>query len=111
MADKSIVTNETISTVDTITTLYTSPEDGGGTLITAFTATNCITTGVSYLAYIVAAGDSTDCPIIPFTIVGRDRFHSGPSIVNQTIPAGGTLRIENSATNGLNFYATGREQS
>ena len=111
MADIPIIINQTIAAVDSIATLYSSPDTGSGTLITAFTATNCTTTGVSYLAYIVSSSGSADCSIIPFTIVGRDKFHSGPSMVNETVPPGGTIRVENSAANGLNFYATGREQS
>ena len=111
MADKPIVINITVSTVDTITTLYDSPESGAGTLITAFTASNDGgPASVSYKGYIY---DSAGSPmaVIPQTIVVKDRFHSAPSMVNQTVPAGGTIRVENSTADGLNFYATGREQT
>ena len=110
MADTPIIINETISSVDTITTLYSSPEKGSGTIITAFTASNDGgPSSVSYKAYIYDLS-GTPQAVISQTIVVKDRFHSGPSIVNQTVPPGGTIRAENSAADGLNFYATGREQ-
>ena len=109
MVDKVII-DRTVTAVDVATTVYTSPSSSQGTLITTFSATNCITTGVSYKAYIVSSSGTADCPIIPFTIVGRDKFHPGSAIVNQTIPAGSSIQIENSAADGLNFYVTGREQ-
>lgn len=111
MADTPIIINETIAAVDSITTLYSSPATGFGTLITAFTASNDGgPASVSYKGYIYDSA-GTPMAVIPQTIVVKDRFHSGPSMVNQTVPPGGTIRVENSAANGLNFYATGREQS
>ena len=43
-------------------------------------------------------------------IVVIDKFDSAPSMINQVVPAGGTIRAENSAGDSLSFYATGREQ-
>ena len=110
MTDTALVSNAKISSADTVEPLYTSPSGGKGTIITAFTATNCIGTGVSYKAYIVTSSGSADCAIIPFTIVGKDRFHSGPSIVNQVVPAGSSIQAENSTSDGLAFTISGREQ-
>lgn len=110
MADTPIVENAKISTSDTITALYTSPVGGDGTIITAFTASNNSGINASYKAYIFdASGDTVD-PIIPFKIVIRDRFDSGPSIVSQVVPPGGTIRAENNTADSLSFYVTGREQ-
>ena len=111
MTDKALVENFKTAGVDAIETAYTSPSAGKGAIITAFTASNNHPTSVSYKAYIYDGGGSLVSAIIPQTIVVKDRFHSGPSIVNQVIPAGGTLRIENSAANSLNYYVTGREQA
>ena len=111
MADSVLINNLKISAVDTITTAYTSPASGQGTIITAFTASNDGgPASVSYKGYIYDQGGSLVSAVIPMTIVVKDRFHSGPSVVNQVIPPGGTLRLENSTSDGLNFYATGREQ-
>lgn len=109
MTDKTLVDTK-IPSANTVVKLYTSPSEGNGTIITAFTATNCITTGVSFKAYIVSSAGSPDCAIIPFTIVGRDKFNPGSALVGQTIPKGSSLQAENSTTNGINFYVTGREQ-
>jgi len=112
MVDFVLIENAQIGTVDTITPLYTSPPDGQGTVITAWSATNnsTISSSVSYRAYIVSAGGTIIGPIIPLTIVVRDRFHAGPSATNQVVPPGGSIQAENSQINGLLFYATGREQ-
>jgi len=110
MADIALTNNAKVGSVDTVATIYTAPSEGLGTIITAFTASNCITTGVSYKAYIVELSGTADCAVIPFTIVGRDRFHGGASIVNQVVPAGGSIQVENSTGNGLGFTISGREQ-
>ncbi len=109
MTDKTLVDTK-ISSANTVVKLYTSPSDGNGTIITAFTATNCITTGVSFKVYIVASSGLPDCSVIPFTLVGRDKFTSGSALLGQTIPKGSSLQAENSTADGLNFYITGREQ-
>lgn len=110
MADSVLVNNTKIATVDTITTVYTSPADKQGTIITAFTASNSFTTSVSYKAYIFDSTGAAVDPVLPQKIVVKDRFDSGAPIVNQVVPPGGTLRIENSAANSLSFYSTGRVQ-
>jgi hypothetical protein len=107
MTDR-VLTDRTVTPVNTPTTVYTAPSDGQGTIITAFTASNCLTSGVSYKAYIT--GGTADCAIIPFTIVGRDKFSPGSAIVGHTVPSGSKIQVENSASDGLNFYITGREQ-
>lgn len=110
MTDSVLAGNFKTAGVDTIEAVYTSPTGGKGTVITAFTASNNFSTSVSYKGYIYDSSGGLVSAVIPQTIVVKDRFHSGPSVVNQTIPAGGTLRIENSAADSLSYYVTGREQ-
>ena len=110
MTDKAIIINTVIALPDVITQLYLSPASGAGTIVTAFTATNDSGASASYKAYIYNSSGSVVNTVIPMTIIVKDRFHSGPSIVNQVVPAGGTIRAENSTGDALNFYATGREQ-
>jgi hypothetical protein len=110
MADSVLIDNKKVSSADTITPLYTSPTGGGGTIITAFTASNNSAASASYKAYIFDSSGSSVDAIIPQKIVVRDRFDSGPSIVNQVVPAGGTIRVENSTADSISYYATGREQ-
>jgi len=110
MVDTVLVDNTTVSDPDLVTQVYSSPTTGAGTLITAFTATNISPASVSYKAYIVDKTGVVGGPVIPQKIVVKDRFDSGPSIVNHVIPAGGSLRLENSTGDGISFFVTGREQ-
>lgn len=111
MADKPLVFNQTVNIADTIEIFYTSPPSGQGTRVKAFAASNNTESSRSYKAYIYDSTGSTVLAIIPFTIVVRDKVNFGSSIINQVIPAGGTLRIEASGTDGPNFYVTGLELS
>jgi hypothetical protein len=111
MTDTVLISNKTINSVDTIEELYLSPVTGAGTVIRALTVTNNTTSSKSYKAYIYDALGGLVGASVPLTDIARDRFNSAPSIVNQIIPAGGTLRAENSVANGLNFYMSGLEQS
>ncbi len=106
MVDSVLFLNIKVPSVDTVTTVYTSPAASQGTRITALTAANSSTASVSYKVYIYDAAATGD-PVSPLKIIVKDRFDSAPSVVNQVVPAGGTLRIENSASNSLSFTATG----
>lgn len=110
MADSVLINNTKISAADTVASLFTSPLSGAGTIITAFTVSNNSAASASYKAYIVDAAGVVGDAIVPQKIVVRDRFDSAPSIVNQVVPGGGTIRAENSTGNALSFYATGRNQ-
>lgn len=110
MATTAIVINKQNDAADTIEDFYTSPPQGAGTVITAFTASNDTTSSKSYLAYIFDSTGTLVSSVIPMTIVVRDRASPGSTIINQTIPAGGSLRVESSAANSLSFYASGVEQ-
>ena len=111
MTDKVLVSNKQSVLADTIESFYSSPSAGQGTVIKAFTATNDTTSSKSYKAYIYNSSGALVSSVIPFTIVVRDRVDFGASIVNQVVPAGGSLRVESSGTNSLNFYVSGLEQS
>ena len=108
MADSILVFNKQSDNPDTIEVFF-SADTGNDFKVKAFTASNNTETSQSYRAYIYNAGGGSVPPIIPMTIVVRDRKHHGESIVGQIIPANGSLRIESSSANGLNFYVTGQE--
>lgn len=110
MTDSVIINNTKISAPDVVTTLFTSSTAGQGTIITAFTVTNNSAASASYKAYIVDSAGVVGDAVVPQKIVVRDRFDSAPSIVNQVVPAGGSIRAQNSTGDALNFYATGRNQ-
>lgn len=94
---------------DTIEEFYKSPSSGDGTVITAFSAVNNSGANASYKAYIYSAAGTAVNPVIPIKIVVRNRFDVGPSITNQLIPNGGTLRLESSAAGAITFTISGVE--
>ena len=112
MAEAVLVNSAVNSVSDSIEILYTSPSGssgGSGTLVTAFTAANNSTASASYKAYIYDVSGTELQAVVPQTIVVRDRFSLGPSIVGQLIPAGGTLRAESSTAGAISFRVTGDE--
>lgn len=110
MSDSILVNAQLIDTADTVTALYTSPSSGAGTLITAFTVSNNSTASASYKAYIYDSTGSLVNAVVPMKIVVRDRYDLAPSAINHVIPAGGSLRVENSTAYSLSFTLSGREQ-
>lgn len=110
MPDSVLILNATISAPDVITQLYTAPTSGQGAIVTAFTVSNDSEASASYKAYIYDQTGSLVASVVPQKIVVRDGFDTAPSMVNQVIPAGGSIRAENSTGDALNFYASGREQ-
>lgn len=112
MADVLMVDGEQNSVVDTIEIFYTAiaPAAGGkGAKITAFSAANNGTASASYKGYIYDAFGASTGAIIPLKVIVKDRFDLGHSIVGQLIPAGGTLRMESSSLNTIEFRVTGKE--
>lgn len=106
MADTVLVFNATNSVADTIETFYLADK---AVKIKAFTAANNSQSSKYYKAYIYPASGSSPQAVVPMTIVVRDRRDFGPSIVGHVIPAGGSLRMETSDAEGLNFYVTGQD--
>lgn len=111
MTDIVLVFNDKNTAPDTIEAFYTSPASGLGTRIKSFTAANDSSASVSYKAYIYSSSGGAVDAVIPQTIVVKDKADFGPAIINQVIPPGGTLRMESSTADALNFYVTGVEQS
>ena len=101
---------EKVNSVDTITTIYTAPSGGPDTIVNALSVRNNSTASATYKAYIYNSGGVTVGAVSPQKIVVRDRFDSCPALVNQAIPAGGSLRVENSTANALDFHLTGVPQ-
>ena len=73
------------------------------------TITNNTASNKTYKAYIFTAAGTNEGAIIPVKIVVRNRFDVGASIVNQIIPAGGTLRMESSVADSVIFTVSGKE--
>lgn len=104
-----LVNSEQTSVANTIEDFYTSPSDSAGTIITAFTATNNTGSNRTYKAYIFDSSGVALPAVSPLKIIIRNRFDLGSSIINQIIPAGGTLRMETDQANTIAFRVTGKE--
>tara|TARA_R110002126_G_scaffold168111_2_gene316568 strand:- start:4366 stop:4692 length:327 start_codon:yes stop_codon:yes gene_type:complete len=107
MATIQIVDNLTVTIADTPQALYTAPASQS-VIIESFTAANTSAVSASYKAYITSSFGATQ-PQIPYKIVVWNENDLGIGIVNQIIPAGGTLKIECSALASIYFTVTGRE--
>ena len=90
---------------DTIEAVYT--DQGEGTVITAFSATNNTINNRIYRAYIYdSTGNAIDSPV-PHTIVKTKRYNLGAPLIGKVIPAGGSLRVESDLADSLFFQVSG----
>lgn len=108
MSDVVMVDGVTNTIADTIENVYTSPISGNGTKITAFSAINDTDTNASYKAYIYNSSGDQKCAV-PFKVVVRYRYDVAPSITNQIIPPGGSLRVESNRADSICFRVSGVE--
>ncbi len=90
--------------------LYTAPDNGGGTRVTAFTVTNSDTVE-TYTLHIVPSGGSADLTNI--LVAARSLAINEPDnpaeITNQLVPAGGTIQALASTTLKMSVRASGVE--
>ncbi len=110
MASSTLIVNKGVNTVaDTPQAIYTSPSEGNGTVITAFTATNNSTSNKSYKAYIVEAGGTAENPQQPFRVVIWADIDLGTGIDGRVIPPGGSLYVETNEANAVYFTVSGKK--
>ena len=110
MATSKQITSKAVNTAaDTPQEIYESPDKSGGTIITAFTATNTVDVNRYYRAYITPKGDDIDNPQIKYRIVVWGEMDLGAGIDGQVIPPGGKLYVESSAPDSIYFTLSGRE--
>jgi hypothetical protein len=107
MADTTLVNSKSNAAPNAIEDFYTSPSSSAGTLITAFSAVNNSAANASYKAYIYDSAGTALGAVIPFKIVVKNKYDVGPSITNQLIPNGGSLRMESSAAGSITFRVSG----
>lgn len=106
MSSIQLAANSFNTIVDTIQPIYTAPEFNT-VLIEAFTASNTSSVNAAYSVYITAP-DGTEQPQIPYKVLVWGENDLGIGVVNQVIPAGGTLSVTSSALNSIYFTVTGR---
>ena len=107
MATKQLVDNFLNTIADTVQVAFAAPSDKD-VVIDVFTVTNNSAVNASYKAYIKSS-TGVLAPIIPFKIITWGENDNGIGLVNQVIPAGGSLQVESSALLSLYFTASGRE--
>lgn len=97
----------------TAVTLYTSPSNGAGSRIIAFTASNDSASTETYTTHIVpAAGSATSLnKIIPLAAILANGTDVPAEVQNHLIPAGGTLQVLVSTVDTIAFRVTGIEFS
>lgn len=108
MTSQLLVLSAQNTAADTIESIYDAPSDGNGTEVRNFTATNNTDSNKTYIAYIFAATGSEFEAVTPRTILVRDRASLAPEMVNQVIPAGGSIRVESSAAESVAFTISGK---
>lgn len=107
MTDVVLVNSRQNAGANAIESFYTSPSSSDGTLITAFSAINNSGVNASYSAYLYDSSGGLIERVIPTKIVVRNRFDIAPSITNQLIEPGGSLRMQTSAIGGITFRVSG----
>lgn len=107
--NKSLVDGVRPSTANE-TLVYTSPANGAGTRITAFTAVNDTGTTESYTVWITPSGTTASSnKIVPSNAVLGNDNDTHPDIINHLIPAGGTIVVQVSTLDTIAFRVTGIE--
>lgn len=91
--------------------LYVSPVNGGGTRIVAFALANNGGTTETYTVHIVPSGDSADATnmIVPPRSLVDKEGDTPIEVMNQLVPAGGSIQALSSTTLKITVRASGIE--
>ena len=106
--DTNIVNGVTTASANTVEVIYTNNTNGGA-VIKAVSATNKTKINAAYTMYIIDFDGTTDNPIVPFQSVVRLKVDTPPEVINQVVPAGGTIRVKTTAANSIAFTITAKE--
>lgn len=107
--NKSIVDGVVLGT--SISTLYTAPVNGLGTRVVAFALTNDNAAPQTFDLHIVPSGGSADATNRLIKAFGLDAGEddSPIAIINQLVPAGGTIQALASAVSSIAVRGSGIE--
>jgi len=91
--------------------LYTSPENGAGTRVTAFSLINNVGTTQTYSLYIVPSGGAADAStqIVSSRSLTNNDTDIPLELINQLVPAGGTIMAVSSLASAISVRASGIE--
>lgn len=114
MTDIALIENKKNVAADTIEIFYTN-KGARPARINSWSATNDTESSKTYKAYIYPTDEASPAnppdALIPQTIVVRDTSDNGVDMINKVVPAGGTIRIQSSDADSLNFNVAGLEQT
>ena len=109
MAVNVVIADGVQPSVTTVTTLYSPASNTGGARITAFTVYNATATPTTYSVFIISNGGTAGAQ---FEIIYQATLAAGatdavPAIINQLIPAGGSIAIQVANANTAAVRASG----
>ena len=108
--NKVLVEGETTSGT-TAEIKYTSPAAGKGTRITSVTAVNTSVTVGNYSIYVV--DDSSAAAAVDSLVREQSLQPNGadtpPEVINQFVPAGGTIQVQTNSSGNIAFRISGIE--
>lgn len=108
MADQRAIIDGVQPTVSTVVDSYTSPLNGGGTRIIAFTA-SLVASGTETYRVFVGATAVVAKEIVPATRISGPNNDSPLELMNHFIPAGDKLFVQVSTGTTISFRASGIE--
>jgi len=111
MAAKNETLINGVLLTDAEVALYTSPVNGAGTRVTAFTATNDSTNAETYTLHIVPASESAapSNMLVKGKTLTANEDDEPVAILNQLVPPGGTIVVSASTTAKIAVRASGIE--
>jgi hypothetical protein len=96
---------------DTDTEMFVSPEEGAGTTVDKFTATNTDSVTRTITVRLVPPDETptgTDFLIVDAQTLTTGQRYLFPEVVGQMLAAGGSIRVQASAANVVIIRANGR---
>jgi len=110
MANPKKFTRDFSSTLlNTPEVVYTSPLDGTGSVVTAFSVTNATTVNRIHSAYIFGSDGVLVKKLISDERLIRNKSSFGGEIVNQALSPGETIRVESDLANSVSWNISGKE--
>lgn len=111
VTNTQLVDNQQTTLGATPESVYISPSEQKGTVITNFTAANSTAIDRTYQAFIVTSGGSATIPLVPTRTVLKKETDVPPEVSGQFMPAGAQIFVETSAATSISFTVSGREIS
>ena len=106
---KKLVRDFSSTLANTPEEVYKSPVNGGGSVVTAFTATNATSVNRIHSTYIFGADGVLTKKLISDERLIRNKSSFGGEIVNQALDPGETIRVESDLADSISWNISGKE--